>query len=362
LKKYICLWKISIRNCLSKVWVNQVIICKIFLPFTVVLFFSACTSTVSLIEKTNHPLLDVIYDNTHQSTISKELLLNQIANTDVVYLGEHHNNNFHHEKQLEVIKNLVAKGLRPQIGFERFAIEQTSILINYIHFKNSPHYSAKQFDSEEWLKQKLQLSGIAGIKAWEYYGPIIQYAAENKLTLFGIDLNKNIRHQITKKGINGLTSLEKRLLYPTDFTNDNYRLLMHQNFKKGHCGWGETEYLDRLYDNWLARNDTMAMAISEMAGNKDKGPVVIILGAGHTQFNMGVYERVNNVAPHLKQLNLSFTGVRKGVVDFKPWQQQYNFNGTNYGHEYEYFWFTESLAVNSGSDLCASYLKKTSTQ
>jgi len=335
----------------------------------VIILITGCTLSPITTQKLTvgkklHPLVNTIYSNKTTQKITEATLLEQLKTADVIYLGEHHNNIDHHQKQLEVIKKLVANGKKPMIGFETFALEQTSILLNYNQLKGrlkkSPHLSQASFNSEDWLKEKLQLSSKKNQTTWEYYGPIIKFAFENELPLFGMDLNKNLRHQITKHGINGLSALEKRLLHPTGFKNNNYRLLMHENFKKGHCGWGKPEYLDKLYDNWLARNDSMAMAITEMAENYDKGPVVAILGAAHTQFNMGVYERVNYLAPNLSQANLSFVGVRDEIREPTAYTQQYHFNGIHYGYEYDYVWLTKGLPP--GRDMCGEYIKQKKAQ
>ncbi len=308
-----------------------------------------------------HPLTGKILRTTDQQVLSSAELFDDIMKADIIYLGERHDDVTHHEGQLEIIKHITEQGRKPAIGFETFSVEQTSILMNYSEIKNSSHLISEQFTPNDWLKEKLHIKKEKD-KTWEYYGAIINYGFEHQLPLFGIDLNKAIRHRITKKGIEGLSSVEKQLLNLSKLPEENYRQFMHEQFKKGHCGWGKPRYLNKLYDNWLARNDGMAEAITAMADSHKDGPVVVIVGTGHTQFNKGVYDRVKLLNPNLEQLNLAFTNASEDITDLSYYQQQLVFEDVQYGYGYEYRWFTQPVPAAIGENLCKAYLKKKNQQ
>lgn len=323
------------------------------------LFLSSCTPLASVPDKQpteqRHPLIDIIISLPNQQPIAKDELINKVINADVIYLGERHDNMFHHALQLEFINLIMKKGAIPAIGFEVFSVDQTSILLSYIDMKNMSHMQTGLSSADDWLQNKLQLNSKNN-KTWKYYGGLVKHAFNNDLTIFGIDLNKTLRHRITKLGISKLSAVEKLLLQPASVIDDNYRQYMHQQFKKGHCGWGETSHLDRLYDNWNARNSMMAHSLNEMAKSHNKGPVIVILGAGHTQYNRGVIDSLTRLNPELNQVNLTFTAVVDDIKQATPYQKYFVFEGVDYGYQSEYIWFTKNLP--NQIDMCKAYLKK----
>ena len=69
---------------------------------------------------------------------------------------------------------------------------------------------------------------------------------------------------------------------------------MKSVFVSVHCGMDHGRMTDRLYDTWVTRNDRMARSVVQLLNavqTKDRdearrktGPVVIIIGAGHTEY------------------------------------------------------------------------------
>jgi len=304
---------------------------------------------------TDHPLSGKIYKADGLVQVSFPELLDTMSKSDVIYLGENHDNTYHHKTQLDVIKALVEKGVRPAIGFEFFSRHQTSHLIKHQKAKDSGHGSHAKGDAEKRLRRQLGWDSNRD-QDWQRLYAILQYARENKLSVFGADLSAGMRKRMSKVGYSGLSPVEKLLVPASDFKDENYREYMHENFVRAHCGWGNDAYLARLYDAWLSRNEAMAQSIVATHKDVPDQPVVMILGGGHIEFNMAVYERVEHLQADIRQINLRLQEVDAESIEPGEYLQPLEINEQNYGLPHEYVWFTPSMPDRI--DHCAVFNKR----
>ena len=276
------------------------------------------------------------------------------AEADVVYLGEIHDNPWHHEIQLQVVQQLVERGASPAIGFEFFDAGQTGVLMDYVNAGSDGQNVRNPSRAEKNLRRRLGW-GRERDESWDAYFPIVEYARQQGLAVFGTDLPTGIRRRITQSGIAGLTPVERRFVVDTGFNDSAYRQLMEREFIKSHCGWSDPRLLDHLYQNWIARNDAMAIAISEMVSVEQNRPVVMIVGAGHTRYNMGVYERVAALVAGVRQVNIGLTPVRETGSSLAEYQRTEIANDRVFAPEYEYLWITRA---KSRKDPCVEFKKQ----
>jgi len=300
------------------------------------------------------PLVERIFRSSDEAELTREGLLEQMDAAQVIYLGEKHDNLRHHELQLAIVTDLHERGRRPAIGFETFTVDQTSLLMTFVTSKGGSAGHDKRAASEKRLREALDWSG--GDESWEFYAPLLRFAREHRLVVFGADLSRAMRRRISSLGTAGLTAVEQRQLYPSGFKDAAYERLMRDALKQSHCGYGEPEYIGRLYDNWVARNDAMAAAIVETLGQQDGEPVVMILGAGHVQNNRAVYERVAHHRPDVRQLNLGFREVAEAAKPVHAYTQPLEFDGATFGPDHEYLWFSRR-AERDVDDLCEQFRK-----
>jgi uncharacterized iron-regulated protein len=324
---------------------------RILLYLTLVFSLQACRSPAP---EPPDPLTNRIFETATQTELSRDDLSARLRDADVIYLGEEHDQAEHHRLQLAIIESLLGSGLRPAIGFELFSLEQTSTLMTYTQRKSNPHQVASGHSAEEWLRGEFGWKGEEN-SYWQFYGPLLQIARQHNLTVFGADLHRSIRKRLSKTGIKGLTAVESQLIHGTGFSDENYRKLMYARFKAAHCGWGSDDYFSRLYDTWLARNDTMAGALVSTLRAEEGRPVVLITGAGHTQYNMGVYERVRHLDPDVKQINVGLRALADEKLPLDTYLQSTEFDGQDYGMNHQYQWFT-ATQFPAAEDPCKAFL------
>ena len=324
---------------------------------TIIRFILTCIALcfpltcASGVKHRSDPLLETIVRTADQKTISPDALHAALENADVIYLSEKHDNPRQHELQLLIIQELLRRGKKPAIGFEFFSREQTGYLMHYTRGKPSP-FEHGEHGGEAFLRRQLDWDTQPD-EDWKFYYAIIALAKQHRLTAFGTDLPASIKMRLTRYGANKLTGIERRSLSPTGFSNPAYEQLMKQKFTASHCGWSEPNLLERLYQTWVARNDAMARSIVDML-EEQGGPVVMIVGGGHVEHNMGIVERTASLRPQTRQVNLGLTEIAVQPTPLSDYIDRQTVQGVVFGPVHDYLWFTRRVDYD---DPCEQYRK-----
>ncbi len=296
--------------------------------------------------ETAAPVAGTLHAAPNGAEIDRTSFQIRLAAADVIYLGEQHGNRYHHAAQLRIVTDLVASGRKPAIGFEVVSLTQTSDLMNYVFAPTSDDADAPA------RRLRSELKWTADGEQWRNYGPLLEFARAHQLRVAGIDLPRGLRRRISRVGVQGLSAVERAQLYDSGFTDAAYREFMQGRLDEAHCGFAPPALLDRLYETWLARNDAMMTVITTLAAERPGEPVVVIVGGGHVAHNMGVFERVAQRAPQLRQLNIGFRGEQAGVTApelFAPVEVA----GRQFAPIHEIIWLTPSTPGGANASPCA---------
>ncbi|WP_176819265.1 ChaN family lipoprotein [Ferrimonas sediminum] len=287
--------------------------------------------------------------------LSPEQLLARMQASDVIYLGETHDNPHHHQMQLLALTQLVDAGIRPAIGFEFFFQQQTGWLMDYSLGQGSTLSPDTDGLDERALRRRL---GWTHKPQWHYYAPLLRLARQYQLPLFGADLDTGLRLRLSRIDFEQLSSVERRLLPANDLDSDAYQQLMLKTLDQAHCHHANDETLRRLYTTFLLRNEAMADAIVAMRADLTAAqPVVVILGKGHTEFDMGVVERVAHRQPGLRQLNIGLAeGQTPEQLDFSP-EAGPKQGEVQFAPAHSIYWVTEGRHHDALQDPCDAFRK-----
>ncbi len=330
-----------------------------YIPLIIIVLLvtlSGCAVTPSPAPRQD-PLIGRIIDSGSSRPVAFDGLVEAIRDKDVIYLSEKHNNPGHHAAQERVIKDLVGQGLAPFIGFEFFAMDDTPLLLNFIDSKHAKHSAKVDKQMEQILRKKLGWDDQSD-EMWAYYYRLLLLAREHQLGVAGLDLSEAQKRRITRKGIDALSELEKARLYSTDLDNPIYRDYMHDIFRQAHCGMDSPRMQARLYDAWLARNDKMALSITEVRKTHDKGPVIVIVGGGHTEYNLGVIDRVKSIAPHLSQVNVGLVEINVREKNLPQYLEPLDLEGFEPVPPYDYLWFFQRVSYENPCERFKESLKR----
>ncbi|MCP4022146.1 MAG: ChaN family lipoprotein [Desulfobacteraceae bacterium] len=267
------------------------------------LLLNACVVTTPKRPERIDPLIGSTINTQNLKPLTFDELVAEIIHFKVIYLSEKHDNSDQHQFQEKIIQAFLDKGKKPVIAFEFFSMEETPYLMNFIDSGKAKHRSQDEMVIEKDLRKKLFWENQSD-EMWGYYFSLLNLARNNGLETAGIDLFNAIKRRITRKGLNNLTTIEKKQIFDSGFSNDVYKDHMFEIFKDAHCGMGHNLMQQRLYEAWIARNDKMALSITQINEKLKDTPIIVIIGAGHTEYGLGVVERVQALNPGIQQVNV----------------------------------------------------------
>ncbi|MBU0972460.1 MAG: ChaN family lipoprotein [Proteobacteria bacterium] len=303
------------------------------------------------------PLIGKIVHTPDHKFIPFKTLVDQIADQDVIYLSEKHDNPMHHTIQHQIIKALIEKGKAPLIGFEFFSMEDTPFLLSFVDSGTTAHTPKMEAAIEKQARKKLGWDTQSDTM-WGYYYGLMKLARQNHLSIAGIDLSSSQKRRITRKGLEGLSAVEKKTLFSSRFSNIPYEIHMKSIFKSVHCGMNHEKMTSRLYDTWVARNDKMALSISQLYEKDAKGPVVVIIGRGHTEYGLGVMDRVRALNPDISQVDIGLTEITRAPSDFADYLRPLELEGFEPTAPSDYLWFTQRVSYADPCEEFKASLKK----
>lgn len=221
-----------------------------------------------------------ILDTKSRNVVPFDEMVKDLSAQRIIFVGETHENRYHHEVQLRVLKAVYEKNQRIAIGMEMFQRPVQEILDEYIQGK---------IDEKTFLKRSEYF------KRWRFdysfYKGIIDFAREKGIRIIALNISSDIINKISEKGLGSLTEGEKKEVSEIGSYDESHKELLKKVFKKHYIPEDRFEF---FYQAQLAWDQTMAWTISEFF-KKEKGySMVVITGAGHS-LRYGIPDRVRRL-------------------------------------------------------------------
>lgn len=194
-------------------------------------------------------------------------MISAVRETQVVFVGEYHDQRANHQLQLQVLKSLQAQGIPLAIGMEMFDIEAQAAL-------------------DEWVAGKLALFDFVKIYKsewtvnWAEYDSILLFARNSGIPLVALNAPQAIVRKVARSGFSSLGARELSRLPPDlAVTADRHYRSYLEDALEGH-GMNEQRG-ERLIQAQALRDATMARMISCYVARNPGKPMVVISGIGH---------------------------------------------------------------------------------
>jgi len=220
--------------------------------------------------------------------VPQEIVVEDLKTADVIYLGEVHTIERHHQMQADLLKELAEGGQRPMaLGLEQLEARDQPAVDRF----NRGELDFNQLaDAIGWDKKW---------KNYEQYRSLCETAQKNSIALKGLNAPAEIIRQVSRGG--GLAKLDTDLrsqLPPEIVTDDpQYEKLMNLMLSV-HASM-DPEKLRPVFEAQVARDETMASNIAAAAeGGK---LVVVVCGRGHINYGLGTPARVRRHLPNHKE-------------------------------------------------------------
>ncbi len=213
-------------------------------------------------------LSQAIFDlNQNKRTMISEVI-QQLKQNRIILVGEHHGDETHHRAQLAVIQALQQAGAKVAIGLEMFRYDSQNALDLWID---------GEMDENEFERIYYDNWNFS----YEAYRKIFEYAREEKISLIGLNLPREITRQVSRQGFQSL-SKEKmgKLSEVACRVDEAYMKYIRKAFGSHAHGNLNFNYFceaQLVWDNAMAIN-----TLDYLNANPD-AVVVVLTGTGHAQ-------------------------------------------------------------------------------
>ena len=144
----------------------------------------------------SQPLTGPIYKVTEKKYKTVADAVYEMNNSQIIFIGEHHDNPHHHMNQLQLIRELHENAERPMaIGLEMCATGDQVILDRWV---------AGQLQPAEFIKVYYRSWGLP----WPLYRDIFLYAREHQIPLVALNVADKVVKKVAQQGYSSLTSEE----------------------------------------------------------------------------------------------------------------------------------------------------------
>ncbi len=125
-------------------------------------------------------------------------LLGAMAKRDVVLLGEHHDDDTHHQWQLQTLAALHLLRPRLAVGFESFPRRVQPVLDKWV---------AGELTVKDFLEQS-DWKNVWNMPA-ELYLPLFEFARINRIPMIALNVDRKLSDAVTERGWDAVPASEK---------------------------------------------------------------------------------------------------------------------------------------------------------
>lgn len=208
----------------------------------------------------------------------------ELAQAQVIYLGETHDRPADHQAQMDIIQALFQEKSGIALGLEMFQRPFQGVLHRYL---------AGELTEVE-LQQKSEYAQRWGFP-WSFYAPVLRFAKEHQLPVLALNTPTEITRQVARQGLASLESSDFTYIPPLeeiDLSNQAYRQRLAEIFQAHHQGQSHSLDLDRFFQAQVLWDETMAAVIAEYVNQHPEKTLVVLVGQGHLLYGDGIPQRV----------------------------------------------------------------------
>lgn len=206
-------------------------------------------------------------------SVEFERMIAEVKGARLVFVGETHNVEAHHQIQIDVIRALHTTGKPLAIGLEMFG-------------------TSSQRDLDQWVAGRLDSGSFKWIfrdnwkETWWLYSNIFYYARDNHIPMIGLNIPKEIMHKVYTAGFAALSDRERKGL-PSEVrcdSGDPYTGIIQKAYVGHRSDSGPFDYFCEAQTLW---NKGMALNLTNYMQQHPDTTVVVLAGGGHaTKFGI----------------------------------------------------------------------------
>ncbi len=254
-----------------------------------------------------------VYDARHKTFSDFETLADAAAKSDVVFLGEQHDDPATHRMELALLQAVARRRTNVVLALEMFERDVQPILDRYL---------AGTISEEVFLKSSRPWPNYPGD-----YRPLIEFAKAHHWRVVAANIPRKLASSVATGGLDAVSHLRDstRAWAAADFdcpTNDDYFRRFGQAMAEHPMGAaGPT--IENMYWAQCVKDETMAESIVRARSDAAAPLVIQYNGDFHSDFGEGTAERVKRRLPKARVTVISAVPVPKlDSVDAKAMRRQ----------------------------------------
>ncbi len=222
--------------------------------------------------------------------VAYEDVLDDLATVGVIYLGERHRLERHHEFQCRIVADLAAKDVALVLALEQMEVHHQPTLNRYAAGKIDFDELAEQIDwSQRW-------------RSYEQYRPVLEAARKAGAPILALNARRETISAVFRKG--GLDKLdeETRGELPAKMQLDDpaYEKLLGILLNV-HLA-ATPKWMRPMIEAQIARDEHMAQVLADFLKSPqgNNRAAIVLVGSGHVNYGLGLPARVRKRMPEGK--------------------------------------------------------------
>lgn len=297
---------------------------RIFLFGTLLLALASCaTSSRNALQQ--HTLAGKVWGVDAQRFVDSGVLLDRALSSDIVLLGETHDNPEHHRVQDWLLKAAINRGPVSALVMEQYDVDQQRDIDAIV---NAPLAQG----------EKLQRLGKMMGPGWEWsgYRALVASALQRQTPLVAANISRDALRNLSRTGFAALGATDvERLALHTGWSEAQQKQLEKEIFD-GHCGKLPAAAVAAISKAQRVRDAVIADKLLAVGPE----PVIAILGRGHVRGDLAVPVYLATRAPGKRVLSV-------GIVEAGTSQEPADYAFGALGKLYDYVVFTRARARES---------------
>ncbi|MGE0354650.1 MAG: ChaN family lipoprotein [Gemmatimonadales bacterium] len=220
-----------------------------------------------------------ILDGATGAPVTTGELLRRVGGSDIVLLGEVHDNPVDHALRGSLITAFASK--HPAIVFEQFTDRDQPIPSPAAGEAKEDWLDTYGFDRRSWK--------------WPLHQPVVDAAIAHGRSLWGSNLSRQALRDVVMQGESAAPEPLRELSARAPLDSAGVAV-MDAELVEGHCGQLPESMIPGMRSAQVIRDAAMTRAIMQARAD-GRGPVWLIAGNGHVRTDLGVPRLLRQAAP-----------------------------------------------------------------
>lgn len=212
--------------------------------------------------------------------VDQQVMLEQASRTQVVFVGETHDNPASHRLQEEILQALQQSNPgKVTLAMEMFTPSQQAVLDLWIDNK---------------LTEKEFLQQVDWYRNWQmnfaFYRPLLNYCREHNIPLLALNADSTLKRKVARTPLTELTTEEQHQLPDMNHSDPYQKAMVQAVFSDHKMGQSMLDGFQRVQTLW---DETMAQNLANYLKNEGNDrQVLVIAGGNHVRYGFGIPRRM----------------------------------------------------------------------